>query len=315
MTLFGQIKNTCEAAWNIIREAWYFLFTSLRYNASVRTAQDPEKLCYLIVREAHTLEKGMSLRTPRPGFGYLKAQRLMERLELFATRYSYTPRIENALSILAVYLKDYGDYPDLKGRYARILALFGNPDVRSQAGTMLSGERNVSSFAGVLESRHSCRYFKQAPVPEALIEQALALARLTPSACNRQAWRTHVFEGKDCHRLLAWQDGCHGFESEPTACILVTASRKAFLHYEMYQAYVDGALYGMTLIYALESLGLATLPLSCGFHSWKLSGLSRFDIPASEAPVMIVAFGYPEENMRVAVSSRKEISTTNTFHR
>lgn len=315
MTFTGHIKNTIKAAWSIVREVCCFLFTSLRYNASVRTAKDPEKLCNLIVREAHTLEKGMSLRAPRPGFGRSKAQRVVERLELLASRYSYTPQIENALSILAVYFKEYGDYPDLKERYARILVLFGNPDVRSQAGTIRPGERDTSSFAGVLSSRHSCRYFKQIPVPETLIEEALELSRHTPSACNRQAWRTHVFEGEDCHRLLAWQDGCHGFEGEPPACILVTASRKAFLHYELYQAYVDGALYGMTLIYALESLGLATLPLSCGFHSWKLSGLSRFDIPASEAPVMIVAFGYPEENMKVAVSTRKEVSATNTFHR
>lgn len=113
---------------------------------------------------------------------------------------------------------------------------------------------------------------------------------------------------------MNWQGGCHGFEKELRYSILVTANLKAFLSYEVHQAYVDGGLYAMNLINALHSLGLGCIPLSCGFEYEKLQGLEKFSIPENEVPIVILAFGHLQDKFRVAVSTRKDINLTNTFH-
>ena len=47
-------------------------------------------------------------------------------------------------------------------------------------------------FESLLFSRHSIRYFENKIPSKNLVEEALKLSAQTPSACNRQAWHTHV---------------------------------------------------------------------------------------------------------------------------
>lgn len=282
------------------------------------STKDPDKLCYLILREAHTLEKGMSMRAPRHGFGTQKASHLIKRIEDYASRYGYSPSISNALAIIdgyLVYSKASGiDVGVLETEFKKVLEMLGNPDYHKDPCILDIRRSHPETYEDVILSRHSCRYFRKEKIDRALIFKALELASHSPSACNRQAWHTHVFSGNSCRDVLLWQEGCHGFEEEPDTCILVTADRKAFLHYEMFQPYVDGGMYSMNLINALHSLGLATLPVSCGFHYEKLKALADFGIPANEVPIVIIAVGYPEESTRVAASVRKSVTDTNTFH-
>jgi len=319
MTVYGHIKNFFRPRMKMFAESWHSFRENLKYNASICSSKDSEKLCYMILREAHTLEKGMSLRKPRQGFGKQKAEHLMERMEEYAGRYGYQPAVSNALSILEGYLqfsRESGENMDvLAGRFKDLLEKFGNPEYPRTACTIVLEGCKTGSFEDIITGRHSCRYFKDEEVSEETISKALELASHTPSACNRQAWRTHIYSGQKCSELLKWQGGCHGFEDEPAACILVTADRKAFLHYEMFQPYIDGGMYAMNLINSLQSLSLATIPLSCGFHYDKLAELEGFGVPSNEVPIVIIGMGYPENNTRVAASIRKPISETNTFHR
>ena len=114
--------------------------------------------------------------------------------------------------------------------------------------------------------------------------------------------------------LVKWQGGSHGFEDEIKCAILVTANLKAFLNHEVHQAYIDGGLYAMNLINALHSLGVGTIPLSCGFMEKQISQLSKFDIPENEVPIVIIGVGNYLDCFNVAVSERKDISITNTYH-
>ena len=88
---------------------------------------------------------------------------------------------------------------------------------------------------------------------------------------------------------------------------------RGFLYYEPFQQYVDGGMYAMNLVNAFHSLGLGTIPLSCGFVHSKLARLKRFGIPEQESPILIIGIGNLEDKVKVAVSTRKNISETNTF--
>jgi nitroreductase len=62
---------------------------------------------------------------------------------------------------------------------------------------------DLGVMARLLAARFSCRAFRPTAVPHAVIERILAVAQLTPSWCNSQAWRAAVTEGAGTERFRA----------------------------------------------------------------------------------------------------------------
>lgn len=310
---------------NYIAEAFHFWRLSTQFNASHHTDEDMEKMQYTLLRENHVIEKGMSMRNPRKGFGQQKVDALLDRLNKYLSLYGEKDRefLRYPLSTIKNYIsytESRGtEIPELKEKYNELEERTGLGDIATHAGIALTTKADIQSkcnldFESLLYSRHSIRYFSDEEVPQESIVKALELAQRTPSACNRQGWKTHVYKGTQSVDLVKWQGGSHGFEEECRNTILVTANLKAFLWHETHQAYIDGGLYAMNLINALHSLGLGCIPLSCGFEYPKLYQLKNFNIPENEVPIVIIAFGNLQDKFNVAVSTRKSIEQTNTFH-
>lgn len=302
-----------------ISETAHYLRRLIRFNASSNPWKDREKRRYLILREAHTLEKALSLRSPRKGFGAAKAEHLISSLKSYGRDYGTQDGfLGYPCSIIAGYLsysRTSGvDVSSLESAFRELDSVV----YKGPAGVMELSSDSIrkaaaGNFSQVMESRHSIRAFTSEKVDRQLIIKALEIAAHTPSACNRQAWKTHVFEGEKVSELLRWQGGCSGFENEIHTAVLVCADMRGFLYYEPFQQYVDGGMYAMNLVNALHSLGLGTIPLSCGFVHSKLAELRRFGVPEEESPILIIGAGYLEDTVKVAVSTRKNISETNTF--
>lgn len=321
--LFPKSETNLEV--QFIKEAYRFWHLTSQYNASHHTDTDIEKMQYILLRENHIIEKGMSMKNPKLGFGQEKVKKLLGRLNKYYDLYIQEDQgfIRYPLSTILTYItytENQGiSIPIIKREFQELVKKVGDSGIKIQAGVKEVCKSDIlnscnTNFKSLLSSRHSLRYFSGDPISRATIEEALRMAQLTPSACNRQGWKTHVYVGEDSVRLAKWQGGCHGFEDEMIYSILVTSNLKAFLSYEVHQAYIDGGLYAMNLINSLHSLGLGTIPLSCGFYEGKLRELSQFNIPENEVPIVIVAFGQLANQFKVAISSRKDISKTNIFH-
>jgi nitroreductase len=69
-----------------------------------------------------------------------------------------------------------------------------------------------ATLASLLASRFSCRAYLPQPVPRATIERILAIAQLTASWCNSQAWQVIVTEGEGTERF---RQALHEFASSP----------------------------------------------------------------------------------------------------
>lgn len=339
MRFFQYIKNQCVNIFikimhpktDIFLERIYlyeninFWNLTSKYNASHHTDDDMEKMQYTLLRENHVIEKGMSMRNPRKGFGQQKVITLLERLNKYLQLYGKEDKdfMKYPLSTIKNYIEyteRHGtEIPELKRKYAELESKLDLGEICTHAGIEETTKRDILSkcnkdFESLLYSRHSIRYFSEEQIDKTLIDKVLELAQRTPSACNRQGWKTHVYSGKDSINLIKWQGGSVGFEDECKHCILVTANLKAFLYHEVFQAYIDGGLYAMNLINAIHSQGLGCIPLSCGFEYTKLQKLRDFGIPENEVPIVIVAFGKLPEKFNYAISSRKDISKTNTYH-
>lgn len=308
-----------------LTEAYHFWLFTVKYNASHHTDDDLQKMQYTLSRETHTIEKGMSMRNPRKGFGQQKVSNLIRRLKKYCTLYlnQDSTFLEYPLSTIQTYI-DYThgtgvEIPDIDKNFAELRSMAGCMSVSSKAGIMSETKENILShcnkdFESLLYSRHSIRYFSDEPVSDEILRKALKLAQRTPSACNRQGWLTHIYRAPKSIELIKWQGGSRGFENEIKCAILVTANLKAFLSHEVHQAYIDGGLYAMNLINSLHSLGVGTIPLSCGFNYKKLKKLSSFEIPEFEVPIVIIGIGHLPTTFNVAVSERKDINVTNKNH-
>lgn len=321
-----RVKLRIRLAITFMVEAYHFFKVTMKYNASVNTDNDIEKMQYTMLRENHTIEKGLSMRNPKKGFGQQKVTNLLNRLDKYMTIYyqhdsAFMDYPLSTISNYIQYTKSNGiDIPAIEKMYNQtVMRLKDGKYNHIPSGIFPETKAHIldkcnSDFESLLYSRHSLRYFISDIVSTDDLEKALRLAQRTPSACNRQGWKTHVFLNDKCHELLEWQGGCRGFERDIHTAILVTANLKAFLSYEVFQAYVDGGLYAMNLINALHSMGIGTIPLSLAFQTSKLQTLQAFGIPENEVPILIIGVGYLPENFNVAVSDRKPIEKTNTFH-
>lgn len=326
--ILKRIKDRIPYSWLLLYEMWGYWRRLLKYNASFATDDDIQKMQYTLLRENHVIEKGMSMRNPRKGFGQEKVSALIKRLRKYNTLYGNSDRsfLIYPLSTIKAYIKyqheDAVNIPDIEDKFLNFCQEVGiDPNALiTAAGVYTTDSGNLrrdamGNFESLLYSRHSIRYFKEELPAKERIERALELAARTPSACNRQAWHTHIYMGADSHRLLDMQGGCNGFADNIHCSIVVTADMKGFLDYEPFQCYVDGGLYAMNLINTLHYEGLGTIPLSCGFYSTKLKMIQKsFDIPDNEVMVVIIGCGELTEEVKIAASSRKEVCKTNVFH-
>jgi nitroreductase len=74
---------------------------------------------------------------------------------------------------------------------------------------------------------------------------------------------------------------------------------------ERHQAYVDGGMFAMSLVYALQAQGVASCCLNlCNYFFQDVAVHRACRVPGWEVPIMMIAIGYPAAEFEVAVSAR-----------
>ena len=134
---------------------------------------------------------------------------------------------------------------------------------------------------------------------------------MTPSVCNRQHWRAHFYSGKQKNEILAFQNGNTGFTENIPYIAVVTSDLRAFYTAdERNQSCVDGGLFSMNLMYAMQSVGLS----SCALN-WCNSFISDFKfkklkyVEKHERIIMVIGFGYSNDSGYYAKSPRLPVES------
>jgi nitroreductase len=171
-------------------------------------------------------------------------------------------------------------------------------------------------FADFAAARHSVRVFSDKSVDRQDIQRAVVTAQRAPSVCNRQSWRVYALNDRgSIKQALAFQNGNTGFGDQIPCLLLVTGDTSTMIFtYERNQIWIDGGLFSMALLYALQSLGLATCCLNLCMP-WSVEAkLARFyKLPDSERPIMMIAVGHLPDRLLVANSQRQPIDSVLTW--
>lgn len=277
----------------------------------------------------HQVEKGLSLASPRGGFGMNVIPGLLDDVDAYLGAYGIADPATTAISAL----QDYLDYHERIGHPAdyvrtRLSVIFDKYHIsieqsQSWAGGVLALSRagllaaRNAGFKSFFESRYSVRQFAGGVIPESDIRSAVETSQKTPSVCNRQSWRVHAFsDAKQIERLLAIQNGSRGFGDQASVVLVVTSELRSFLGVaERYQPWIDGGMFAMSLCLALHDLGYG----SCCLNWSKESGDDKLmraaaAIPPSEQIIMLLAVGILPDEFRVARSYRPSVDQVLVMH-
>ncbi len=295
----------------------------LRFNAYSPFVDPSKRAFYKIIIEAHTIEKGLSLPNPKPLFGRDKVRFVMAALARYDIRHSPVPAHMSlgALEAYADFHAKAGASDPLLDEIAAYLKAWEARLPRPWKG----GTRDYSfhgqppgSLRHLMASRSSIRTLLSAPLEPERIVEAISLAQSAPSQCNRQSTRVHAYQDPDRIReLLALQGGSRGFADTVGNLFVVSSEICAWGGPgQRNQAYVDGALFAMCLMFACRSMGWGACPLNLAIDHKTESAIRRVGgIPPGERLIMMIAFGEPiAPETRVAFSPRRPAAEIVTLH-
>lgn len=280
-----------------------------------------EQVVSRIMYNVHAIEKGLARTADfRPGFGRKALADLNDALVVYRSAGHDTDGFAygQGVSILHRYRElhanfeyDVGFLYEIVDRtFLDVLADKGVAGTKSVRRT--EKQRNhEKNFYELALGRSSVRQFSGRPIDTSKVLAALKAAEKTPSVCNRQGWRVYWVEDQSlAAQVLDHQRG-FGQRQMPEVLLTVTVSNSTFLSpVERNEAFVDGGLFSMSVMYALEHEGLAAVPLNAMmYYKDQLAVRKLLSIDSSEMIAMFIAVGdFPEETV-VPISDRKPASS------
>jgi len=276
---------------------------------------------------SHIIEKGLSLPSPRAGYGKEVVRNLVDGTKAYLDRFGTDQITCVSTNVLSTYydfnLRNGIDDGQLKDEIEGLRSKMSDSGLETNRGGAIPFSRErvarVSRlpFSEFVRERYSIRNFTDEPVSLELIKEAVQISLKTPSVCNRQSWRVHCYQGREkCKPLLELQNGNRGFEHTINTILIVTSDLNYFGGIkERNEPFIDGGMFGMSLVYALHHLGLG----SCCLNLCLSSGVDkklrmRAEIPDAESFIFMLAVGHIPDKVMVAESCRRPLSDILSIH-
>jgi iodotyrosine deiodinase len=200
--------------------------------------------------------------------------------------------------------------------------------------------QRAKDFYNLLKRRRTVRDFSDKPIPREIIEHALLTAGTAPNGANQQPWHFVVVSNPEVKKKIreAAEEEERAFyqrrapeEWLEALAPLGTDEHKPFLETAPYLIAIFAQAHGVkkdsTKIkhyYVNESVGIATGFLVAALHNAGLACLTHtpspmnflneiLHRPSNERPFVLLVVGYPAENAKVPVITKKGLEHIATF--
>lgn len=294
-----------------------FRHSSARELDAVKTY---EQLTARLIYSTHAVEKGLSNSNFELGRGQDNIRLLVHLIEVYKRRnydessIAYVAAISSLREFYSMH-ENTSHSSDLKLIYADFLDEILTCE--SKAGGVdvvkFSGKKDTRSinFRELVQERSSIRSYSDRPVDLVDIEDALSIAMKTPTVCNRQSIKVRVVRKPEIiSQILEVQGGAIGYDTPP-ALLLITANDAAYLGAnERNQGFIDGGLFAMSVLYALEYKSLAACALNAALTEEaekRIRGM--MNIPSGEKLITFISVGHFQELSRVCKSFRYDAAS------
>ena len=278
-----------------------------------RRARNKDFYAEELIRNTHSIEKGLCIENPRKDFGHAKLSEMKRLIGLLSDSNDvlHKTAVGMAKGAIQEYFSCQGSAEHRDEFSASFDSLIGdNLGADKMGGTISVSKRNlVFDIEGIEQfflSRHSIRDYSEEDVDDSVLLKALRLAQQAPSACNRQGVRAYIV-GKDHIKDLTNQlSEIGGFAKAAKRIIIITGKMSAYRPEEINQYIVSASIYSAYLSLTLHLYGLASCIIQrpvVWTNFWELNRV-KFGINPDEQIICLLTVGNMKDSFKVPVSYR-----------
>lgn len=305
------------------REEQAVIYGKLKYTEDLQSNLESQ---YLLRRNIHRLEKGIIMQPRKDIFALDYIDETVEcygkSVLIKGKDISESTELQWAHDVLEQYFNIVGENPSIQKARTKFLAL-NKPeptDIQRVPYKRNIDEQSPVNYEDLLKlayRRRSVRWYLQKPVPRELIDKAMAVAALSPSACNRQPFEFRIFDDPDVVKKVASIPmGTKGFSQNfPVIIVVVGQLRAYFSERDRHIIYIDAALASMSFMYALETLGLSSCPINWpDIEEREKVMAATLGLEPDQRVVMLISVGYPHPDGMIPYSQKKELDLLRRYH-
>ena len=296
-----------------------------RVSDKVYNNADDEKVKRDLTLAYHIVEKGLTMPTPRPGFGKPVVISLCNSVMKYDNMQLQKNELEFKQSVSV--LREYYDFhheigfkldDDVLEKLVSIVTKFKDIEgLKQKSITKAQYFEDINKpFDLFCMSRYSVRNYTKEEIPLNVLYDCIDLAQKSPSFCNRQPTRVHIVKSEAKKEgILSLQNGNRGFGHLAETLLVITSiiSTTKDIH-ERNENHLNGGMFSMTLLNALHFNKIAACSLNWSVSNDKdLKLRELLSIAENEVVLVVISCGYVPDKFSIASSPRKtakEISFT-----
>jgi len=164
----------------------------------------------------------------------------------------------------------------------------------------------VNLAVTVIRSRHSVRKYKDTPIDDKIVKDALDCAHLAPTARNEQPWFFGAIRDRDTLKAIAGLADNGRFIANAPICFAVFGKKDAKYYLE------DCCAATMQLILALQGWGVGSCWVAGAKKDYAEDVRKLLNVPEDYTLVSLVPAGYPEE---ISIAKKKPLDEVTFFDR
>lgn len=281
---------------------------------------------FLLRRNTHRLEKGLIMQPRRNVFAESYILETVKAFDVYST--SLEPD-RNLITWSHNILKSYFSVVDItniieesKNIFDHSLekaniALDNSISVPFKRGDSQTSNVSYDDLLKLSLRRRSIRWFQNKTVERDLIDAAIRVSLLSPSACNRQPFRYQIFDEPSIVKsVINIPGGTAGWSHSPPAVVALIGQLNAFSEErDKHVIYIDSCLSAMSFMYALETLGLGSCAINFpDIPSYHKKIQSVANLQSFETTIMLIALGYPDDEALVPSSVKKTLENIRSYN-
>ncbi|PJK18203.1 nitroreductase family protein [Mycolicibacterium goodii] len=285
----------------------------LRHSSTRDINPHPVALSSYLTSAYHSLEKGLAMEVPRAGFGARKIPPILAAIRELEARGHASVATRGARGCIRAYVA-YHDQrglalpPDLEDELREVAAELEGEHLPGGATRLTRqeiAEATDFDYEKFIRTRSSVRHFTGEPVDPESLRAVVTQAIKCPKACNRESRRVYVaYEEQLREQVLSLHHGNRGFGHKLGAVLVITSDLREFdMVGERNQAWIDGGIFAMSLVFAFHAAGYGTCMLNwsedCD-HDQLFR--STFAIPDNEVIITLLGVGHIPDSFEVAAS-------------
>jgi len=274
------------------------------------------KTSVLLRRNIHRLEKGLIMKPRRGSFA---EDYIMETVIAYQRAIETGSLQEDENKWFSDVLNEYFTIVNDTSLISKARNIYGSCETKLNEATdekfipypfdtLPASDVSYEELHKLFVKRRSVRWYKDKQVPLELIEKAVNIATLAPSACNRQPYVFHVSSNKEkAVQMAKCAGGTPGWAQNIPCTIAIVGDLSAYpFERDRHLIYIDGSLAAMQLILALETLGLSSCSINWpDIESAEQKMQKLLKLEYYERPIMLLSIGYAKDKGGIPYSQKK----------